>query len=169
VNDKPTPQDQSVHQVLAKPTFLQLALRSGAVTFRKCWRLPVPDRDTTPLGTWGLDDSKQVSALQLATTRPPAARTISPVIHADSSDAKNIASGAKSGDAPETAERRLPSQNSTGTTIKGPRSYVAFGCLYDPFSYVSGREEFTPLCGEWHSVVEVGMVRRRSVGGNVTA
>ena len=48
----------------------------------------------------------------------------SPVIQADSSDARNTASGCDISDATEPAERRLPGQNGAGTTLKGPRGYI---------------------------------------------
>jgi hypothetical protein len=51
----------------------------------------------------------------------------SPVIQADSSDARNTASGAIIRDATEPAERRLPSDSGAGATLKGPRGYIPFG------------------------------------------
>jgi hypothetical protein len=51
----------------------------------------------------------------------------SPVIQADSSDARNTARGAISENATEPSERRLRSQTGAGTTLEGPRGYIAFG------------------------------------------
>ena len=68
-----------------------------------------------------------ISCAQVATTRPPEARMTSPVIQADSSDARNTASGAISLMRPSRPRGVLPASTAPGTPFKGSGSNIAFG------------------------------------------
>ncbi len=71
--------------------------------------------------------ARWLACRRVATTGPPAARMTSPVIQADSSDARNTASGAISVTRPSLPSGVFLSQNGAGPTLKGSRGYIAFG------------------------------------------